>query len=99
MDAVIIVFVMATGFVAVTVVLPIIFWFTQTNTFNQSPMRPTGHPSYSYFQTKPLPTPQPRPTSYMSQTPIQNHSDFQVKALPPHPAVKRSPIRRIAVAS
>ncbi|MGA3109026.1 MAG: hypothetical protein ABSD99_06160 [Candidatus Bathyarchaeia archaeon] len=98
MDAVIIVFVMATGFVAVTVVLPIIFWFTQTNTFNQTSIRPAENPNNSYFQTKPLPTPQPRPTSYMNQSNIHNHQDFQVKALPPY-SVKRSPNRRMAVAS
>ncbi len=99
MDAVIIVFVMATGFVAVTVVLPIIFWFTQTNTFNPTPIRPIEYPNNSYFQTKPIPTPQPRPTAYTSQANIQNHQGFQIKALPPYPAVKRSPNRRMLVAS
>ncbi|MGA2625762.1 MAG: hypothetical protein ABSF63_01705 [Candidatus Bathyarchaeia archaeon] len=50
MNPVIIVFVIATGYVAVNVVLPIIFWFTQTSASSYAPLRPVESQNDSRVQ-------------------------------------------------
>jgi len=54
MNSVIIVFVIATGYVAVDVVLPIIFWFTQTSTSTHAALHTPE--SQTTLESKPLPT-------------------------------------------
>jgi hypothetical protein len=86
MDPVIIVFVLATGFVSLTFVLPLLFWYTERGpTVHSTPQPPYINP---VFQIKAVP-PTLRPNSGTSPL-----TPYQVKVVP---GVRLDRTRRIAV--
>jgi len=101
MEPIIIVFIMATGFLALTIVLPIIFWCTQRGASDYTMLRPAQKANSPSYQVKALPPTAPISAAYTSQgtTRISEPVSYQVKALP-HPVAANSfQTRRVIAAS
>ena len=99
MDAVTLIFIMATGFVALTIILPLLFWFTQDASVGRVvPNSPARSPSYQVKSTPANLTPR---TQDLVGAATRTDSSFvyQVKALPGIAYPRRPASRRLAVAS
>jgi hypothetical protein len=101
MEPVIIVFIMATGFLALTIVLPIIFWCTQRGASEYTMLRPTQTANSPSYQVKALPPTASGSAAYSNQgtTRISEPVSYQIKALPHSVAANSYQNRRVIAAS
>ena len=103
MEPVIIVFILATGFVALTVVLPLIFWFTQGGTQSLASTSPKQSVRNVSFEVK-SPLAQPRQYSATAHLPgssaeLTQQLNYYVKPLPGVMSSRAPLNKRLAVSS
>jgi len=102
MEPVIIVFILATGFVALTVVLPLIFWFTQggTQSLANSPKQIVRNASFE-VKSPPAQSRQYLATTHLPGTSAEiiQQLNYYVKPLPGVMSSRAPLNKRLAVAS